>query len=79
MPLNEMTVRPPEPRSRAHNALRLLSRIAAGDTVCLIEVMKLFNSIPAGIDGTVVAIHAENAALVEHNQPLIYAMPAGRT
>lgn len=54
-------------------------RVAAGDTVCLIEVMKLFNSISAGVDGTVVAIHAENAGLVEYNQPLIYIMPAGRT
>jgi len=49
--------------------------VKAGDTVCLIEVMKLFNSIGAGIDGTVVAIPAQNGALVEYDQPLVYVMP----
>lgn len=48
--------------------------VKAGDTVCLIEVMKLFNSIGAGVDGTVVAIPAQNGALVEYNQPLVYVM-----
>ena len=49
--------------------------VAAEDTVCLIEVMKLFNSISAGVDGTVVAIPAQNGALVEYNHPLVYVMP----
>ena len=53
-------------------------RVAAADTVCLIEVMKLFNSIAAGVDGTVVAIHADNGALVEFDQPLVYVMPDRR-
>ena len=53
-------------------------RVRAADTVCLIEVMKLFNSIAAGVDGTVVAIHAENGALVEFDQPILHVMPAGR-
>jgi acetyl-CoA carboxylase biotin carboxyl carrier protein len=48
--------------------------VKAGDTVCLIEVMKLFNSISAGVDGTVVAIPAQNGVLVEYNQPLVYVM-----
>jgi acetyl-CoA carboxylase biotin carboxyl carrier protein len=48
--------------------------VKAGDTVCLIEVMKLFNSISAGVDGTVVAIPAQNGVLVEFNQPLVYVM-----
>lgn len=54
------------------------TRVAAVDTVCLIEVMKLFNSIAAGVDGTVVAIHADNGALVEFDQPLVYVMPDRR-
>ena len=49
--------------------------VKAGDTVCLIEVMKLFNSISAGVDGTVVAIPAQNGELVEYNQPIVYVMP----
>jgi acetyl-CoA carboxylase biotin carboxyl carrier protein len=50
-------------------------KVRADDTVCLIEVMKLFNSIRAGVDGTVVEIRAENGALVEHNEPLILIAP----
>ncbi len=46
-------------------------RVKADDVVCLIEVMKLFNSIRAGADGVVTQILAENAKLVEFDQPLI--------
>lgn len=45
--------------------------VGAGDTVCLIEVMKLFNSVSAGVDGTVTRILRENGALVEFDEPLI--------
>jgi acetyl-CoA carboxylase biotin carboxyl carrier protein len=51
------------------------STVAAEDTICLVEVMKLFNSIKAGTAGTVVKILAENATLVEHGQPLVVIMP----
>jgi acetyl-CoA carboxylase biotin carboxyl carrier protein len=50
-------------------------RVRADDTVCLIEVMKLFNSIRAGVDGEIVQILAENGAMVEFDQPLIYIRP----
>ncbi len=45
--------------------------IAASDTVCLIEVMKLYNSVKAGTDGVVVKILAENGAMVEHGEVLM--------
>ena len=51
-------------------------RVRADDTVCLIEVMKLFNSIRAGVDGEIVKIPAENGAMVEFDQPLIYIRPS---
>jgi len=51
------------------------SRVKADDTVCLIEVMKLFNSIRAGVDGKVVEIWADNASLVEYNEPMILIEP----
>ena len=44
--------------------------IRAADSVCLIEVMKLYNSVKAGIDGVVVKILAENGSMVEHGQAL---------
>jgi len=39
-------------------------------TVCLIEVMKMMNSIVAGVTGTIVEVCTDNAALVELGQPL---------
>ena len=46
-------------------------KVSPDDTVCLVEVMKLFNSIKAGVAGTVVKLLVENGAMVEHGQPLI--------
>jgi acetyl-CoA carboxylase biotin carboxyl carrier protein len=46
-------------------------RVRADDTVCLIEVMKLFNSIRAGVDGVVTRVLADDAKLVEYDQALI--------
>jgi len=44
-------------------------------TVCIIEVMKLMNSIPAGASGVVTHILVEDAAPVEYGQPLIVVEP----
>jgi acetyl-CoA carboxylase biotin carboxyl carrier protein len=52
-------------------------RVRADDTVCLVEVMKLFNSIKAGVDGVVTRILVENATLVEYDQPLVVVAAAG--
>jgi len=43
--------------------------------VCLIEVMKMMNSVPAGVAGTIVELCAENAALVEEGAPLFQVRP----
>jgi acetyl-CoA carboxylase biotin carboxyl carrier protein len=44
--------------------------------VCIVEVMKMMNSVPAGIAGTIAEIHAENAQPVEYGQPLFRVEPA---
>jgi acetyl-CoA carboxylase biotin carboxyl carrier protein len=44
--------------------------VEADTIVCIIEVMKMMNSVPAGVVGTIAEIHVENAELVEHGQPL---------
>lgn len=44
--------------------------VNAGDTLCIIEAMKMFNQIEADFSGTVVAILAENGQPVEFDQPL---------
>jgi acetyl-CoA carboxylase biotin carboxyl carrier protein len=50
-------------------------RIGPERTVCIIEAMKVFNEIPAGVSGQVVAILVENGAPVEFGQPLIKVDP----
>ena len=45
-------------------------------TVCIIEVMKMMNSVPAGVSGTIAEVVAENAQLVEYGQPLFRVDPA---
>jgi len=44
--------------------------VAVGDTLCIIEAMKMFNQIESDYAGTVVAILAENGQPVEFDQPL---------
>jgi len=53
------------------------AKVEPDDVVCIIEVMKLMNSIRAGRRGRVVEILAENAELVEYGQPLIVIEPIG--
>lgn len=44
--------------------------VKKGDTLCLIEVMKLYTAVESAIDGTVETIFVEEGALVEFDQPL---------
>jgi len=46
------------------------SPVEPDTVVCLIEVMKMMNSIKAGVVGTVVEVCATNAELVEYGEPL---------
>jgi acetyl-CoA carboxylase biotin carboxyl carrier protein len=52
------------------------SKVGASDTVCIVEVMKLFNTIAAGVSGTVVEIAAENEQAVTTGTPLIWIRPS---
>ena len=40
------------------------------DVVCIIEVMKLFNTVKAGVRGRIAKVCAENAQMVEYKQVL---------
>jgi acetyl-CoA carboxylase biotin carboxyl carrier protein len=50
-------------------------RVEPDTTVCIIEVMKLMNSIPAGTRGIVARVLVDDAAMVETSQPLILVRP----
>jgi len=45
--------------------------VKSGDTLCIIEAMKLLNEIESDRDGTVKAILVENGQPVEYGEPLI--------
>ena len=45
-------------------------KVKAGDTVCIIEAMKLLNEIEAETDGVITEILVENGCPVEFGQPL---------
>jgi acetyl-CoA carboxylase biotin carboxyl carrier protein len=51
-------------------------QVSPDTTVCIIEVMKMMNSVPAGVTGTIVEICQRNAELVEYGAPLFRVEPA---
>jgi acetyl-CoA carboxylase biotin carboxyl carrier protein len=50
--------------------------VGSDSELCLVEVMKLFTAVRAGIDGTVRQILAQDGAMVELDQPLFVIEPA---
>jgi acetyl-CoA carboxylase biotin carboxyl carrier protein len=50
--------------------------VKAGQTVCIIEAMKLFNEIECEVSGTVVKVLADDMKPVEYGQPLFLVDPA---
>ncbi|RPD95822.1 acetyl-CoA carboxylase biotin carboxyl carrier protein [Aureibaculum marinum] len=52
------------------------STINPGDTVCIIEAMKLFNEIESEISGKIVKVLVEDASPVEFDQPLFLVDPS---
>ena len=54
----------------AQSFVNMGQSVGVGDTLCIIEAMKMFNQIESDISGTVVAILAENGQPVEYDQPL---------
>lgn len=50
-------------------------KITKGQTVCIIEAMKLFNEIESEVSGTVVKVLSENSSPVEYDQVLFVVEP----
>ena len=51
------------------------STVSENDTVGVVEVMKLFNEIKAGVRGTIIEIRTDNEAMVEEDQVLFVVRP----
>ena len=52
------------------------SNIKVGDTVCIIEAMKLFNEIESEIQGKIIKVLVDDASPVEYDQPLFLVDPS---
>lgn len=50
-------------------------KITKGQTVCIIEAMKLFNEIESEVSGTIVKVNLENSSPVEYDQVLFVVEP----
>ena len=61
--------RAPEPN--AANFVEVGAKVAAGQTLLIIEAMKTMNHIPAPKSGTVTAILFESGQPVEYGEPLV--------
>lgn len=66
--------RSPKPGSAPY--VEIGSSVTAESELCLVEVMKLFTSVRAGIAGKVVQVLASDGDLVAADQPLFAVMPA---
>jgi acetyl-CoA carboxylase biotin carboxyl carrier protein len=52
------------------------SAVRPDSTVCIIEAMKVFTEIPAGVSGTITEILVKNGQSVEFGQPLFRVNPS---
>ena len=59
------------PDPEADNFIAVGDSVKKGDTLLIVEAMKVMNPIPADRDGTVKAILVDNAQPVEFDQPLV--------
>ena len=50
-------------------------KVEPDSVVCIVEVMKLMQSMTAGVSGEVTAVHAKDGDLVEFDQPLFSVRP----
>lgn len=58
------------------NFVEVGSKVSAGDTVCTIEAMKLFNEIESEVSGTIIKVLVDDASPVEFDQPLFLVDPS---
>ena len=58
------------PSPEADSFVSMGQKVSEGETLCIIEAMKMFNQIEAESSGTIVAILAESGQPVEFDQPL---------
>jgi len=73
-PLLGIYYRAPKPGEPAF--VEVGSKVDTDTVIGIVEVMKLMNSVPAGVKGEVVEILGVNGELVEHGEALLLVRPA---
>lgn len=63
------------PAPDADAFVKVGDRVTVGQTLCIVEAMKLMNEIESDASGTVVKISVENSSPVEYNQVLFEIQP----
>lgn len=51
------------------------TKVTPDTVVCIVEAMKVFNEIQAGVSGTITKVLSESGAVVEYGQPLFEVEP----
>jgi acetyl-CoA carboxylase biotin carboxyl carrier protein len=64
------------PSPGAEAFVKVGAHIEAGQTLCIVEAMKLMNEIESEVTGEVLRIFVENGQPVEYNQPLFGIRPS---
>lgn len=59
------------PSPDADSYVKVGDRVKEGDTLCIIEAMKIMNQIENEVDGEIYEILVKNEDVVEYNQPLM--------
>ncbi|PQJ76936.1 acetyl-CoA carboxylase biotin carboxyl carrier protein [Polaribacter glomeratus] len=65
-----------KPSPDKSNFVEVGSEINVGDTVCVIEAMKLFNEIESEVSGKIVKVLVDDSSPVEYDQPLFLVDPS---
>lgn len=63
------------PSPDADSFVQVGQHVNVGETLCIVEAMKLMNEIESDMTGTVVKILVENGQPVEYNQPMFIIKP----
>ena len=63
------------PSPDAEAFVKVGSKVEAGQTVCIVEAMKLMNEIKSEVSGTITKVLIDNAQPVEYGQPLYVVKP----
>ncbi|MEL7496669.1 MAG: acetyl-CoA carboxylase biotin carboxyl carrier protein [Planctomycetota bacterium] len=64
-----------KPKPEAPDYVKVGDVVTPDTVVCIVEAMKMFNEIPAGVSGTIVEVLVANGDPVDNNKPLFKVSP----